>query len=127
MPREEVKAIAVMSPPPEGKVTVGAVPLETFSPIPLLAKSVRYGELQALIVFAPFPERTSITASVPLRVRVGPVQVVQEDDVAVPAVSKEGTEPAGGRISMKLPPKKVPAAPERLTVTVVVFAAPPKP
>ena len=68
-----------------------------------------------------------MTASVPLRVRFGAVHFVQEEDVFVAAVSKEGVEPGGGRISIKLPPKNWAAGPDRLTVIFVVPGAPPKP
>jgi hypothetical protein len=124
-PRDDVKAIAVMSAPPElCTVTDGAEPFVIFNPTPLLVRPVMYGELQEFQDDAPFPESTWMTASVPLNVRFGPEQVVQVEEVVVPAVSNEAVEPEGGRISMKFPPRYDPAAAVKLTVTVVAPAAP---
>lgn len=84
-----------------------------------------YGELQASHTVMLLAVSICITASVsPLKLRPTAVQGWHEFEVAVPAASKAGTEPAGGWISTKFPPKKPAALPERFTVTEVVPALP---
>src|SRR5260370_30191713 len=77
---------------------------------------VIYGAPQACQLAWAAPPGFCQTASVPERVNPTAVQVVQLVPIAVPEVSNDAVEPAGGSISTKLAEMKVPELPDRVKV-----------